>query len=541
MGLLRADLQGVANSLRRDGRAALAGRLLPPLVLGAMYWLIGRILLANHDQVTALLGAGDPIAYLVPRALSPCPVVAGWIGFAHGQRQLFEAPELPLWLGAPVWRGRAALQVLLRAAATALLWAAALALPLILQLLQLTGAGFAAYAVLPIALAAGVLPVLCAAFTVQLLLMRLAHGRAARTALSAVSTLAAFGFPLFLLAEVFAGAAGRPASAPSVAQGTTSPLLGWSVRLVEAGIHGELSVSAVQPAVLVLLAALLPFLAAAALHPVALENHRLAHRPRRFGRRGWPAGPVAALRRKELAQLLQQPGAMLHMLLVGAMVWLLAAERMFVGDILAAEAVPVPVTRCAAMLALWFVAVLMLLYAHMGRFAIHDGAQWPLYLQAPVHPGQLLRAKLQVVAVLLLWPVAVAGAAGVHWFDATLPALLAFLLFALCGNVVALSIVAVVGTWPWLVRREPDGRLTQGSRGLLGSLVLVLAFYLSLSPALAVWIALTDGHDRFGAGGLEPAALAPLLLGAALAFALLLAAVAAGLCARNYRRLLRPR
>ena len=47
MNLILADLRAALGGLRRDGRGALGGRLLPPLVLGCMYWLIGRMLLLH--------------------------------------------------------------------------------------------------------------------------------------------------------------------------------------------------------------------------------------------------------------------------------------------------------------------------------------------------------------------------------------------------------------------------------------------------------------------------------------------------------------
>src|SRR5258706_16374052 len=116
MGLLLADLQGLVNGLRRRaGHGSLVARLLPPLLLGAMYWLLGGMLLLEHPEMLAVLHRrGDGQTILMAAALSPCPIVAGWVGFAHVHRQLFEAPELTLWLSAPLWRGRATRQVLLR-------------------------------------------------------------------------------------------------------------------------------------------------------------------------------------------------------------------------------------------------------------------------------------------------------------------------------------------------------------------------------------------------------------------------------------------
>lgn len=547
MPLLLADLRAVLNGLRRDGRGSMTGRLLPPLTLGCMYWLLGRMLLEHWEFFSVVRGGGEPLDYLVAHALSPCPVIAGWIGFAQAQRHLFGSPELPLWLSAPVWRGRAATQILLRSSGTALLWAAALALPLLLQLLAYARehqipVSATAYLILPLALATAVLPSLCVVLALQIGLMRMARGRIARAALGATSSLAAFGFPIFLLAQVFAGASGRAQELSTAARDGAQPppLVATAARLVDAGMNDTVTLAAMQPALILLAGSIAAFLMVAGLHPVALQNYQLAHRPRRISRRNWPASPLGAIRRKEFAQLLQQPGALLHMLVVGGMVYVLAAKRFFVSGLLNSVAMPAPARHCAAMLALWFLAVLMLLYAHMGRLAIWDGKQWPLYLQAPTRHVTLLIGKLQVIAALLLWPIVVAGAAGLHWFGAELGTVVMFVGFALAGNLVALAVVAAVGTWPWLVRRELNGTLSQGSRGLIGSIVLVMTFYLALSPALVMWITLGD-PSRFVVNGFDMIDWAPWLLLMAFAFAGLLAAGSLWLSSYNYSKLMRSR
>jgi hypothetical protein len=164
-------------------------------------------------------------------------------------------------------------------------------------------------------------------------------------------------------------------------------------------------------------------------------------------------------------------------------------------------------------------------------------------VQAPVEPRALLAAKLQVIASLLAWPMFVAGWAGVQWLDADAASVLPFIGFAAAGSLAALAVVAAVGTWPWLVRAEPDGRLTQGSRGLVGSLVLVFAFYFALSPALVAWLWLLQRYrvdltiDRVP----EVAEWAPAMLLAAFGFAALLLAAALLVSTRNYRRMLAAR
>ena len=542
MGLLLADLQGVANGLRqRAGHGSLVARVAPPLVLGAMYWLLGSMLLEHREIVQALHRHGDAQSILMAAALSPCPVVAGWVGFAHVHRQLFEAPELALWLCAPAWPGRAAVQVLLRAAGAALLWALALAAPFALQLLRAAGAPAGAYPLLPLAIAAAVLPTLGATLVLQLVLMRLAAGRAARTLLGILSAFASFGFPVFLLTQVFSGAPARAvqlAQSHAVDQGA-SPLVTTATELLVSAARGAADPAALQRSLLLLLATAAAFALAAPLHPVAAQNYGLAYRPRRLRGGHWPAAPAAAIRTKEIVQTLQQPGALWQMLIVAAMTCLLAQQQLVVREMLGDVALPAPIRHCAAMAALWCLSVTMLLYAHMGRLAVWDGPQWPLYMQAPIAPATLLRGKLQTIALLLLWPIAATVFAGVQWFEAGPGTVLAFIGFASAGTLAALAAIASIGTLPWLLRRELDGRLGQGARGLVGSIALMLTFQFAIAPGFVAFELLDQAAHR----GHRPdaAALLPAALAAAFGIGLLEFGLAAWSALANYRRLLAPR
>lgn len=118
-----------------------------------------------------------------------------------------------------------------------------------------------------------------------------------------------------------------------------------------------------------------------------------------------------------------------------------------------------------------------------------------------------------------------------------------FLGLAAAGTLVALAVVAVVGTWPWLVRAEPDGRLTQGSRGLVGSMVLVFAFYLAVSPAFAGWVWLLQRFHLHSVEDVRKAmqALWPATILMAVGFGGLLLSLAVPMAKRNYARLLAPR
>lgn len=545
MGLLRADFQTLRNGFRADGRTALIGRFVPPIVLAAMHWMLGAMMLQHRHMLPLLDGGGNPLAYLFGHALSPGPVVAGWIGFALAQRQLFEAPELVLWQSAPLRRGRGAVQVLLRSCGTALLWASALCVPLLLQMLLATDAPPLAYVAAAIAVPLVVLPPLCCVLALQILLLSLARGAFTRIVLSTTSALAAFGFPVFLLAQVFFGGAHSADEVARAAERSREAggLTGAAARHLAAVTDGTATFADWTTLLIPGAAMLALVLLVSPLHATAVQNHELARAQRTKRRSRWPAGPVAVLRRKEFAQILQQPGALVHMLLVGAMVHLFAAQGTFVGGFLAGDQMPPELRQCAAMIVLWFLAVLMLLYTHMGRLSAADGAQWPLYLQAPLQTTTLLFAKLQSIAVLMAWPLLVSLWAGVQWLDAGTAACLPFVFLACAGSMVALSIVAVIGTWPWLVRPEIDGRLTQGSRGLVGSLVLVFSFYFAVSPAFVGWVWLLQ---RFHLHPIHEvrAAMAELWLPIVLmafGFGGVLLSIAVPLSRRHYARLLAPR
>ena len=545
MGLLRADLQSLANGLRTEGRASLVGRFVPPLVLAAMHWMMGSMLLHNRRLLGLVGDGGDPRTWLFGNALSAGPVVAGWIGFALAQRQLFEGQELALWQSAPIGKGRAAAQVLLRAIGTSLLWAFALCFPMLAHLLLKSETPPAAFAAAAIALVSVVVPPLCATLALQIVVLRLARGAAARIALSTVSALAAFGFPVFLLAQVFFGGSDSADALVRGAERGREPgaAVAAAARLVAQCADGSVTsaswIAALGPCVAFLAA----FALVSRLHPAALQNWELARSHKRGRKSRWPASAVAALRKKEFVLLLQQPGAVVHMLLVGAMVHLFAAQGTFVASFLSGDRLPPETRQCAAMLTLWFLAALMLLYTHMGRLCAADGAQWPLYLQSPVATSTLLRGKLQSIGILMLWPVAVAAWAGAQWLDAGAAAIWPFLAIAAAGTCVALAVVAVVGTWPWLVRQEPDGRLTQGSRGIVGSLTLVFSFYVAVSPGFVAWVWALDrfqGVPVHEAREAIRAALPSLLLCAA-GIAAVALAIAVPLARRNYARLLAAR
>jgi len=281
---------------------------------------------------------------------------------------------------------------------------------------------------------------------------------------------------------------------------------------------------------------------AARLHPAAVERHQLAEPPLlRRSATSWPSKVASTIRRKEFAQLLQQPGAMVGFLIFALLVFALAREPRLLGNILANQKLPIEVRHLGAMLFQWFVAVLLVLYQHMGRLAMWDGAQWPLYMGAPCPPGAILRGKLQAVAVFLLWPFVLVGAAGAHLLGASGTTLLCFCGIALPGTLVALGVLAIVGTWPRLMRPDDGGQIAQGGRSFLAAILLVLLFDLAVSPAVFGWLWLSSRTQLTGLRLAEAQLHAGPVVALAWAFGLFVATLGVVIGARNYRILSRPR
>lgn len=102
----------------------------------------------------------------------------------------------------------------------------------------------------------------------------------------------------------------------------------------------------------------------------------------------------------------------------------------------------------------------------------------------------------------------------------------------------ALAAIISIGTWPWLIRQETDGRITQGSRGFVGSLALMIVFHLAIAPGYLAYHVLgtTTASQRPDCEKLLPYALIGALLIGLLQFAL-----STKIALGNYRRLLAPR
>ena len=546
MGLLAADLQVLANTVRhRAARRLLFGTLSGLLMMATLVWLVASELVAHDDLLARLhqaTGGGSRLG-LLGYGLMACPVAATWLGLSLAQRQLFETPELPLWRAAPQPGWRAPLQVLLRASFATLCWATALAAPFVVAVLRRADAPALAYLLLPLAILVASVPLLATLLAGQIVVVRFFAGRLLRLATTGVAALASLGFSIWLILGLLAPGRDRDTALVAVAGAPRQPwTIGTASRLLDAAAEGRLDGLALAQLLGWLAAALAIYLAAALLHPRACERQREAETGHRRARaRSWPTALTATIRRKEFAVVLQQPGAALGFLVFGALVFVLMREQVLVARLLADRRLPRDLALYGALLEQWFVAVLLVLYAHMGRLVLWDGPQWSLYVAAPPRPAALLRGKLTAIGTFLMWPLLLVATFGVQLYGAGLATTAAFVATAGAGTLIALGVLAALGTWPYLIRPDEAGQSAQGGRSLVGAMLLVLTFELAVAPAMVGWLWLaTQGRQHvLSTDGLR--AWAPPVVAAAWGYALLVAGLGFAVGVRNLGRLLRPR
>lgn len=543
MGLWQADLRALANlPATPAGRRVLLGTLLGLGMLALLWWSVTAAMHQDPRLVQMLhRTTGSSMRAMLGSALMPCPIAATWLGLALAQRQLFETPELLLWRTAPLPGWRPAVQVLLRACFLSLLWASALSVPFVVTLLRASPAGWLAAVLVPVAVVCCTVPLLATLLAVQIVLVRFFAGRVLRLVLAIAAALASVGFSTWLLVGLFTDEPSRAEPLAAAAAPDRLPwIVGTAADLLTEAANGRLDRTALRAALGWLGLALGLFWFTARLHPRAVERHLESQAPLWRRRRArWPAGIAANLRRKELAQVLQQPGALLGFVVFAVLVFALARERVLVDALLRQRHLPAEVSQVAAMATLWFLAVMLVLYAHMGRLVLWDGAQWPLYQSAPASSWQVLRGKLEATATFLAWPLVLVAAAGAHQFGAGPRAVLTFVGLAVGGTLVALGVLAVVGTWPRLMR-PGDGAFAQGGRSFVAALLLVALFQGALVPAMFAWLQF-DHHARRERVDLDAAvAAAPWVVGAAIAYGLVVAGLGTAIGARNFRRLTAP-
>jgi hypothetical protein len=544
MGLLRADLVALTNlPATAAGRRTTVGTVLGLGMLAFLWWSVAQAML-QHPQMLPMLqqtSGGDSLRALLGIGLMPCPIAASWLGLSLAQRQLFESPELLLWRTAPLPGWRAAIQVLLRACFLTLLWAGALSLPFVATLLWRSPAGWLAWSLVPVAILCCTVPLLATLLAVQIVLVRFFAGRVLRIVLAVVAALASVGFSTWLLLGLFAPEPTRLQMVPGGGE-----RLPWTIEtaasLLAAAANGRLDTIALRAALGWVGLAVSLFWFAAKLHPRAVEKHGEAQAPLlRQRRTWWPTGIAGHGRRQAVAPGVQQPGALIGFLVFAVLVFVLAHERVLVAGMLRDSRLPRDLAHTAAMATLWYLAVLLVLYAHMGRLALWDGPQWSLYAASPAAPHAILRGKLQAVSVFLLWPLVLVAAAGAHQFGASLTAVGSFAGIALGGTFAALGVLAMVGTSPRLMRPDDGGHMVQGGRSFLAALLLVLLFQVAMTPAMFGWLQLGEHLRRHRLGSELAREWTPWVIAAALLHGLLVGAIGLACGVRNFRRLTAPR
>ncbi|MFN6145441.1 MAG: hypothetical protein ACK5AL_03675 [Planctomycetota bacterium] len=547
MNLLLADVRALAGLPRTAaGRRVLAASGGGLLLLGLLSWWFANALLDQPGLVVALHDASDgrSQAALFGHALTACPMVAAWLGLALAQRTLFEAPELPLWRLAPLPPWRPALQALLRAGFTATLWALAIAGPGIVAVLRRGPAPAWAYALTPLAVVAATLPTLAASLAAQLLIVRYLAGRWLRLLLVLFAAAGSIGFSTWLMLALFGKPQDHARDVLALAAADRPPpwSAGPAADLLAAAAGGRLDLRALRDVALWLLATVVGFRLVGRAHPAACERH-LAAEPPAWRRRGgrWPAGLAANVLRNEFAQVAQQPGALVGFLVFAVLVFAMCQRRVLVAGVLASPSLPADVACFAALLAWWFLAVLLVLYAHMGRIAQWDGPQWTLWQCAPAAPGAILRGKMLAVMALLGWPLLLVAAAGVAVLDARADVVLAYAVTALGGSGMALGVLTIVGTVPALVRHDGDGGSLQGGKGLVAALLLVVGMQVAALPALYAWHLLGEHVAVHGLTTAEAWRLAPPVVATAIAYGAVWLVVGWIVGSWNFTRLLRPR
>jgi hypothetical protein len=545
MSLLAADLRALANlPTNAVGRRMTLGLIVGLGLLSLMSWWLAKAVIDSSElqRVMGLSAGQDVTARLIGYGLMTCPMVATWLGLATAQKQLFETPELMLWRQAPIAGYRGPLQIFLRSVFLSTLWATALSAPFVVAVMQKSPAPTLAYALIPLAVLSCTVPLLATLLSVQIVMVRFLAGRWLRLILSAIAALASVGFTIWLLLSLFTNGGARIQEIEVATQDSQRMAITVhaAATMLSGAVNRVLTLQQMLPVLGWTLGSLVLFFCVSLLHPRAHERFIESNRPmwRRSNQR-WPTSLASNVRKKEFAQVLQQPGALIGFLVFAVLVFALARERVLVGNILSYSRLPHEVRNLAALLTWWFLAVLLVLYAHMGRLALWDGAQWPLYISSPARPGWILRGKLQAIGVFLLWPLLLVAGIGVQTLGVELKTTLWFLGFALTGTAIALAVVAVVGTWPRLMRPDNEGQILQGGKSFFAAMVMVTTFHITMMPAAVLWSWVTNPRNRITSFLADE--WLPWILGIAASYAAVIAIIGFLVGGWNYRRLLAPR
>jgi hypothetical protein len=541
LALARAELQVLLNlATKREGRRILVSALVSLVFLGFVADRFGQVFAVSPQIVDVAAGPGG-LRALAGALLTPALLVVLWFGFGGGPRQLFELPQLELLLQSP----RRAAVVLgatwLRFGLLVSLWCTVLAAPAAARVGAALGIeiGWLSTAVGCVCLT---LPVLALIFAVQILLMRFFAGRVTRLLLTGLGALGSIAFSLLLIAGALAdeedtvrtilGALRGRALWPFVLD---APAALWAELAV-----GRPSLAALGRAALLLGGSAVLMVGLAGLYRVGYENAKVAVDPLlRFGRgRRWPAAPAWVIFRKEVAQLVHQPGQLIGLLFSALVIVVLAGGRFLAGPFGQELRLTETERQVFAMLALWLFAQLTIAPGCLLRIAVAEGAQWPLWIAAPVRTRSFLAGKLLATGILMAWPALVAATVGVLRFRAGPEALLGFGLIVPAGILWIASATALVGTIPPLMRPrvERNNLVT-----LVGVLLLMLLMQATAVPGLLAWNELCRLDEGRGLlRGLSTGEADLALVGAAWLVLGGLSVLALGASAIQVRRLRRP-
>ncbi|MBK8979469.1 MAG: hypothetical protein IPM29_26515 [Planctomycetes bacterium] len=540
--LLAADLRALVNVVgRREGRRSATATLVSLGFLLAVSWLFGQVLAMTPEVAELRHGLdADRARAAAGTLLMPALVMTLWFSFGGGARQLFEAPTLGLWWTAPLSSRAITLALWLRFATIVAVWCTALTTPALSSLGGALGLRFGLPALAAAALCL-TLPTVAFVFAVQILVQRYLFGRRARLVMAGITTVGSLAFSAIL---IVGGLAQRDAAMAVVFAIRGRAVFPWLIE-APARLLAEDALGGVS-ATTALLAAATPLLAAVVLALLG-PLHRLAweiagEAPESLGRRRrnrpWPTSAQAAVFRKELAQLLHQPGQLLGILFSTLIVVVLGASR-FVGDHLDdARELPNGMRPVFMMLGLWLFAQLTVAPGCMVRLVVVDGRQWPLYMSAPVRTGALLLGKLRAAALLQAWPALVAVLIGATELGAGPAQIGLFLWIVPAGIAWTTALTGFVGTIPPLMRPAED---RNHLAVLLGVAILLLSLQLTALPGIWAWRALADWQAGEGPFATLSLASATTVVVAVLwGVLLLLSALAFGVARLQLARLRAP-
>ena len=145
----------------------------------------------------------------------------------------------------------------------------------------------------------------------------------------------------------------------------------------------------------------------------------------------------------------------------------------------------------------------------------------------------------QAVSVFLLWPLILVAGVSVQALDVEFSTLMWFFGFASAGTFIALAVIAVIGTWPRLMRPDNEGQIMQGGKSFFAAMIMVCLFQITMIPAAYAWTLVANPRLRITSYVVDQTL--PSLLGIAIGYSVVIASIGFVVGRLNYKRLLAPR